>query len=177
MAKEGFRITYATMSADNDELHEAYDKGIEVARSWLGQKHPLYVNGEAREGSGSREARSPIDGTLLTKDIELLQGVYVNAGTDFAVVGTTDAWDVLVHIHEKEVGKLENLFKERGSIEVRFILYTHNQTELSGKVVDKSQFSQIAYPHERENAVKENAFILTLPNVTAAATNSSRVIS
>ena len=65
MAKEGFRITYATMSADNDELHEAYDKGIEVARSWLGQKHPLYVNGEAREGSGSREARSPIDGTVI----------------------------------------------------------------------------------------------------------------
>jgi 1-pyrroline-5-carboxylate dehydrogenase len=65
MAEEGFRITYATMSADNDELHAAYDKGIEVARSWLGQKHPLYVNGEAREGSGSKPAYSPIDGTLI----------------------------------------------------------------------------------------------------------------
>jgi 1-pyrroline-5-carboxylate dehydrogenase len=65
MAEQGFRITYATMSADNDELHEAYEKGIEVARSWLGQTHPLYVNGEARQGSGSREARSPIDGTVI----------------------------------------------------------------------------------------------------------------
>lgn len=111
--------------------------------------------------------RAPMDGTLLTKDIELLQGVYLNAGADFAVVGTTTAWDVLVHIHEKEVGKVEKLFKEKGSVEVKFILYTHNQTELSGKIVNQSQFSQIAYPHERESAVKENAFILTLPNVKA----------
>ncbi len=111
--------------------------------------------------------RAPIDGTLLTKDIELLQGVYLNAGADFAVVGTADAWNVLVHIHEKEVGKVEKLFKQKGSVDVRFSLYTHNQTELSGKIVDKSQLSQIAYPHERENAVKENAFILTLPEVNA----------
>ena len=59
MAEEGFRITYATMSADNEELQAAYDKGIEVARSWLGQTHPLYVNGEARQGSGAKAARSP----------------------------------------------------------------------------------------------------------------------
>ena len=65
MAEQGFRITYATMSADNEELHKLYDRGIEVARSWLGQKHPLYVNGEAREGSGYKEARSPIDGTVI----------------------------------------------------------------------------------------------------------------
>jgi len=65
MAEQGFRITYATMSADNEELHRLYDQGIEVARSWLGQKHPFYVNGEAREGSGYAEARSPIDGTLI----------------------------------------------------------------------------------------------------------------
>ncbi|MGZ8606009.1 MAG: aldehyde dehydrogenase family protein, partial [Actinomycetota bacterium] len=65
MAEQGFRITYATMSADNEELHRLYEQGIEVARSWLGQRHPLYVNGEAREGSGHKEARSPIDGTVI----------------------------------------------------------------------------------------------------------------
>ncbi|HEX9121973.1 MAG TPA: aldehyde dehydrogenase family protein [Actinomycetota bacterium] len=65
MAEQGFRITYATMSADNEELHKLYDQGIQTARSWLGQKHPLYVNGEAREGGGYKEARSPIDGTVI----------------------------------------------------------------------------------------------------------------
>jgi 1-pyrroline-5-carboxylate dehydrogenase len=61
MAQQTFRITYATMSADNEELHAAYERGVEVARSWLGQKHPFYVNGEERWGEGLDEERSPID--------------------------------------------------------------------------------------------------------------------
>ncbi len=65
MAEQGFRITYATMSADNAELHELYDTGIEVAKSWLGQKHPFYVDGEGREGTGHQEVRSPIDREIV----------------------------------------------------------------------------------------------------------------
>ena len=65
MAEQGFRITYATMSADNEQLHEQYEKGIAVAKSWLGQQHPFYVNGEARTGSGHKTATSPIDGTAI----------------------------------------------------------------------------------------------------------------
>ncbi len=65
MPDQGFRITYATMSADNEELHKLYDRGIEVAKSWLGQRHPFYVNGEPREGSGYKEVRSPIDHDIV----------------------------------------------------------------------------------------------------------------
>ena len=111
--------------------------------------------------------RAPMDGVLLTKDIELQQGVYLNAGADFAVMGTTDEWDLLVHIHEKQVGKVEELFEKQGKVDVGYILYTHNQNELRGQFTERSQLSQIAYPHERENAVKENAFILTLRDVQA----------
>jgi 1-pyrroline-5-carboxylate dehydrogenase len=65
MAEKRFRITYATMAADNPELHEAYERGVETAKSWLGQKHPFHVNGEAREGEGYDEERSPIDQDLV----------------------------------------------------------------------------------------------------------------
>src|SRR5213078_893931 len=65
MATQTFRITYATMKADNEDLQVAYDRGIETARSWLGQKHPFYVNGEAREGEGYDEERSPIDKDIV----------------------------------------------------------------------------------------------------------------
>ncbi len=65
MARTRFRITYATMSADNEELHKAYEQGVETARSWLGQKHPFYVNGEPREGEGYDEERSPIDNDII----------------------------------------------------------------------------------------------------------------
>ena len=65
MATETFRITYATMKADNEDLQAAYDRGIETARSWLGQRHPFYVNGESREGESWFEERSPIDHDIV----------------------------------------------------------------------------------------------------------------
>lgn len=33
---ENFRVTYATLTADNEALHAAYEGGIETARGWLG---------------------------------------------------------------------------------------------------------------------------------------------
>jgi 1-pyrroline-5-carboxylate dehydrogenase len=65
MAQTGFRITYATMSADNPELHEHYEQAVQTVRSWLGEKHPFHVNGEARWGESTHEERSPIDKDLV----------------------------------------------------------------------------------------------------------------
>ena len=65
MARTRIRITYATMSADDPELHRAYDEALETVRQELGNKHPFYVNGEAREGAGEEEERSPIDRDIV----------------------------------------------------------------------------------------------------------------
>ena len=65
MAEQGFRITYATMTADDEELHRAYDEGIERARAWIGQERPFFVNGEARMGEETHEERSPIDRDIV----------------------------------------------------------------------------------------------------------------
>src|SRR6266567_2813571 len=62
MAK--FRVTYATLSADNEELHAAYEQGVATARSWLGQTFPTYVNGEARDDGPVFELVSPNDHSL-----------------------------------------------------------------------------------------------------------------
>jgi 1-pyrroline-5-carboxylate dehydrogenase len=62
---EGFRVTYATMSADNEELHKGYDEGIDEAKAELGRFHPAVVNGEERKGEGSYELRSPIDSDIV----------------------------------------------------------------------------------------------------------------
>ncbi len=64
---EGFRVTYATMTADNEELHKGYDEGIEQAKAELGKTVPVVVNGEERPGEGTYELNSPIDGTLLAR--------------------------------------------------------------------------------------------------------------
>ncbi len=43
-----FRITYATLSADNEELQQAYDDAAERMKSELGKEYPIVVNGEER---------------------------------------------------------------------------------------------------------------------------------
>jgi len=64
-ASPRLKITYATLRNDNEELHAAFDEGIERARGWLGQTHKNYIGGRARDGDGTFEDRSPIDGSLL----------------------------------------------------------------------------------------------------------------
>jgi hypothetical protein len=45
-----FRVTYATLSADNEQLHVAYEAGLRLASSWLGADLSGYVSGEPRAG-------------------------------------------------------------------------------------------------------------------------------
>ncbi|MBU1227616.1 MAG: aldehyde dehydrogenase family protein [Actinobacteria bacterium] len=65
MSEPAFRVTYATLSADNDDLHTAYDQGIAAARDLLGHDHPFYVAGQPGHGEGTREVHSPIDRDIL----------------------------------------------------------------------------------------------------------------
>ncbi|MFI5496395.1 aldehyde dehydrogenase family protein [Actinoplanes sp. NPDC051859] len=61
---ERFRVTYATLSADNEELHQAYDAGAAQARGWLGAELTPFVDGAARAGVDPAEIFSPNDTTL-----------------------------------------------------------------------------------------------------------------
>ena len=65
MADQKFRITYATMSADNEELQAAYDAAAERARAELGKEYPVVVNGEERWRDERYEEPSPIDKDLM----------------------------------------------------------------------------------------------------------------
>jgi len=111
---------------------------------------------------------SPMDGVVLTKDIEVVfKGVYLQPGADFAVIGSAEKWDLQVHVPEKQIGKIENMLDKHEQVEVHFILYSHSNVELTGVLKDRSQISQVAYPHQRENALQENTFIITLNDVQA----------
>lgn len=57
----GFRVTYATMSSDDDALHNGFDRGIEQAKERLGETHPFYINGLPHVGTGVHVSVSPID--------------------------------------------------------------------------------------------------------------------
>jgi 1-pyrroline-5-carboxylate dehydrogenase len=60
-AKPRIKITYATMRADNEEMHAGFEEAVERVRSGLGAHYRNYVDGAWRDGAGAFEVRSPID--------------------------------------------------------------------------------------------------------------------
>jgi 1-pyrroline-5-carboxylate dehydrogenase len=59
------KITYATMSADNEELNSSFDSAVATAPDRLGATHPLFINGERRTTDATSEEFSPIDSDVL----------------------------------------------------------------------------------------------------------------
>jgi 1-pyrroline-5-carboxylate dehydrogenase len=64
-SKPRIKITYATLSADNEDLHAGFEAGLSKRRASLGGHHRNYIDGAWRDGEGTFEARSPIDRDLL----------------------------------------------------------------------------------------------------------------
>ena len=62
MAK--FRVTYATLSADNEDLHAAYEEGVKTARSWVGRTIQVVVDGQPRTDGETFTLSSPNDDKL-----------------------------------------------------------------------------------------------------------------
>ncbi len=55
------KITYATLSGDNDELQTSFDAALERARAELGRTYPMIIGSEERTGTETFEDTSPID--------------------------------------------------------------------------------------------------------------------
>ncbi len=64
-SKPRIKITYATLSADNEDLHSGFEAAAAEAKTRLGAHHENYIDGEWRDGAETFEARSPIDRELL----------------------------------------------------------------------------------------------------------------
>jgi len=60
-----FKITYASMSADNEELNAAYEKAYVGARAGLGRLRGVIVDGEERTDREIYEEASPLDHDLV----------------------------------------------------------------------------------------------------------------
>jgi len=59
------KITYATLRADNEQLHREYEAGLAEAKTRLGGHHPNVIDGKDRQGEGEFTVRSPIDRDII----------------------------------------------------------------------------------------------------------------
>jgi len=65
-AQPRLKITYATLRNDNVQLHAQFEAGVAKVRAeLLGGYHRNYVGGAERDGDGTFEKRSPIDGSVM----------------------------------------------------------------------------------------------------------------
>jgi 1-pyrroline-5-carboxylate dehydrogenase len=113
---EGFRITYATMSADNEELHAAYDQAIAEAKGSLGATIPVVVNGEERSTAPTYELRSPIDNDLVLGHISMASADDVNEAVA-AAKGFATEWDRMGwQTHVELIRRVADIISERRSL-------------------------------------------------------------
>jgi 1-pyrroline-5-carboxylate dehydrogenase len=69
----GFRVTYATMTADDAELNAAYSAAVETVRGELGAQHPLWIGDEERYGEAFTTV-SPLDTSVAVGHFTLADG-------------------------------------------------------------------------------------------------------
>ena len=59
---ERMKITYSTMSADNEELQASFDRAFEQVRGeLLGVEVPMFINGDRVLAKEKTAAYSPVD--------------------------------------------------------------------------------------------------------------------
>ena len=63
--KPRIKITYATLRADNEELHTGFEAAVERVRASLGGYHRNVIDGQEVDGEGTFEVRSPIDTDIV----------------------------------------------------------------------------------------------------------------
>lgn len=144
--------------ADADRFRAAGDEG--GAQVSLLQVKVLDENEhKVQTDIDSATLRSPIDGVVMTKDLELRGGEVLQAGALFAEVDGLDAWELRAEINEKDIALVESALREKGSLGLSYILYSQSSQVLRAEVKDRQQISAAAYPKE-----KENVFFVTVRN-------------
>ena len=106
-----FRITYATLSADNEDLQRSYDEAAERVKAELGKGYPVIVNGEERWREDRYVEPSPIDETLVIGSFSQATAEDVDdavrAAKEFSLEWDRMGWQERVRILRKVADVME----------------------------------------------------------------------
>jgi multidrug resistance efflux pump len=107
----------------------------------------------------SATLRSPIDGTVMTKDLELRAGEVLQEGAPFCEIDDLSAWQLHAEINERDIAEVEQAFQQKGPLDLTYILYSQSAHRLHARIDSRQQISASAYPRD-----KDNVFIVTMDN-------------
>jgi len=107
----------------------------------------------------SATLRSPIDGIVMTKDLELRAGEVLQEGAPFAEIDDLTSWQLHAEINERDISTVEEAFAQKGPLDLTYILYSQSAHLLHARIDSRSQISATAYPRD-----KDNVFLVTVDN-------------
>jgi 1-pyrroline-5-carboxylate dehydrogenase len=165
------KITYATMSADNEELNQAYEQAVVKARDRLGSTYGVWVNGEERTDRDLYEERSPIDRDLVvgsyaqatTRDVDDAVAVAREFAPEWEAWGWERRRDLMLaaaDIMDQETFDLAALM----SFEVG-----KNRLEALGDVAETVEFLR----YYSKQITEHNGFVTPLSSLSDNETNIS----
>ena len=88
---------------------------------------------------------APLDGAVISKDLDLRLGEVVQPGTILCEVASLEDWDLQIRVDEADAGPLERAIAARKDLPVRFALQARADLTLQAHVTSPSEISQMVY--------------------------------
>ncbi|MBX9695835.1 MAG: aldehyde dehydrogenase family protein [Cyanobacteria bacterium] len=166
-----FKVTYSTLSADNEALNSMLDESIEEARQRMGAAHPLYIGGLARIASKHIDSINPADTEELVarvgsaKPEEVLEAIRLAKEAYPAWRDTP--WRERCAIVEKAAGLIRS---RKGELTAWLILENgKNRIEALGEIEETADL----YDYYVEQMRANDGFIKGMGNLSPNDTNES----
>ena len=107
--------------------------------------------------------RSPIEGVVLTRNVQQREGEAMEVGKIFCEVGSLDTYELQLDLRQQSLGSVLAALREGRVLPVDFILHAHARQPLRAQLTDASQVSQL--PEMRH---EETVFTARVPFPEAA---------
>lgn len=106
------------------------------------------------------ELRAPLAGIVMTRDVHLKTGTYLQAADTFAEIASVEAWDLRLQVEEADISPIEEALDEGQSLHVDYLLYTQSARELHATITRTQQISPAL-----QAGPEGGLFSITLPEV------------
>lgn len=90
------------------------------------------------------EIRTPIDGVILTKNMQNREGEAFEVGKPVCEVADRDTYEVVVDIKQQDLGVLLEDLKKLHKLPVHFILHSYSQTPLDTVITGPEAIGEVA---------------------------------
>jgi len=107
--------------------------------------------------------RSPMDGIILTKDIELRRGNVLQIGEPLCEVAAMKDWDLQVSVPESDYWLLRKTLDRGEPAPVEFLLYARSGLKMTGELASVADISQMTYTEKDENVFYATVHGIQLP--------------